>query len=96
MPPASMPMAGCSSPCSARRMRSSPTASTTPRSSTASGCRRPSATAIANGDMDDLERQLKAARGRDARRIIVVTDGVFSMDGYFAKLQEIRALADRL
>ena len=50
---------------------------------------------FANGDMDDLETQLKAAREGGARRIIIVTDGVFSMDGYFAKLQEIRALADR-
>lgn len=49
----------------------------------------------ANGDMDDLERQLNEARQGGARRIIVVTDGVFSMDGYFAKLKEIRALADR-
>ena len=49
----------------------------------------------ANGDMGDLEAQLKAARDGGARRIVIVTDGVFSMDGYFAKLQEIRALADR-
>ncbi len=49
----------------------------------------------ANGDMDDLEVQLKAARAGGARRVIIVTDGVFSMDGYFAKLGEIRALADR-
>jgi len=49
----------------------------------------------ANGDMDDLQRQLSEARQGGARRIIVVTDGVFSMDGYFAKLKEIRALADR-
>ena len=49
----------------------------------------------ANGDMDDLETQLKAAREGGARRVIIVTDGVFSMDGYFAKLPEIRALADR-
>lgn len=50
---------------------------------------------FANGDMNDLEAQLKAARGGGARRVIIVTDGVFSMDGYFAKLEEIRALADR-
>jgi len=49
----------------------------------------------ANGDMDDLETQLKAAREGGARRVIIVTDGIFSMDGYFAKLPEIRALADR-
>jgi glycine C-acetyltransferase len=50
---------------------------------------------FANGDMNDLETQLKAAREGGARRVIIVTDGVFSMDGYFAKLAEIRALADR-
>jgi glycine C-acetyltransferase len=50
---------------------------------------------FANGDMDDLETQLKAAREGSARRLVIVTDGVFSMDGYFAKLGEIRALADR-
>ena len=49
---------------------------------------------FANGDMDDLEKQLKAARAAKARRILVVSDGVFSMDGYFAKLAEIRKLAD--
>ena len=48
----------------------------------------------ANGDMDDLETQLKAARAANARRIVIVTDGVFSMDGYFAKLPDIRKLAD--
>lgn len=50
---------------------------------------------FANGDMNDLEAQLKVAREGGARRVIIVTDGVFSMDGYFAKLGEIRALADR-
>jgi glycine C-acetyltransferase len=48
-----------------------------------------------NGDLDDLEEQLKAARAGGARRIIIASDGVFSMDGYFAKLTEIRTLADR-
>jgi glycine C-acetyltransferase len=46
-----------------------------------------------NRDMDDLEAQLAAASG--ARRRLVVTDGVFSMDGYLAPLDEICALADR-
>ena len=49
----------------------------------------------ANSDMDDLERQLKAARADGARFVMIATDGVFSMDGYLAKLREIRALADR-
>ncbi|QNE74081.1 glycine C-acetyltransferase [Streptomyces finlayi] len=47
----------------------------------------------ANRDMADLERQLKEASG--ARRRLVVTDGVFSMDGYVAPLREICDLADR-
>ncbi len=46
-----------------------------------------------NRDMADLEAQLQAASG--ARRRLVVTDGVFSMDGYLAPLDEICALADR-
>ena len=49
----------------------------------------------ANSDMDDLEAQLKAARADGARHVMIATDGVFSMDGYLAKLPEIRALADR-
>ena len=50
---------------------------------------------FANGDMDDLERQLNQAKSDNRRRILIVTDGVFSMDGYFARLADIRALADR-
>jgi glycine C-acetyltransferase len=46
-----------------------------------------------NRDMADLEEQLKAASG--ARRRLVVTDGVFSMDGYVAPLRDICDLADR-
>ena len=49
----------------------------------------------ANSDMDDLEAQLKKARAEGARTVMIATDGVFSMDGYLAKLAEIRALADR-
>ena len=48
----------------------------------------------ANNDMADLEAQLKQARAEGARYILIATDGVFSMDGYYAKLPEIRALAD--
>lgn len=49
----------------------------------------------ANGDLADLEVQLKTARDEGARFVMVATDGVFSMDGYFAPLAEIRAIADR-
>ena len=51
-----------------------------------------------NRDMADLEAQLQAAAaqgGRGARRTIVVTDGVFSMDGYLAPLEAICDLAER-
>ena len=50
---------------------------------------------FANSDMADLEAQLKQARADGARDIVIATDGAFSMDGYIAKLDEIRALADR-
>ena len=46
-----------------------------------------------NRDMADLEEQLKAAAG--ARRRLIATDGVFSMDGYVAPLREICDLAER-
>jgi glycine C-acetyltransferase len=48
----------------------------------------------ANSDMADLEAQMKQARADGARFVMIATDGVFSMDGYYAKLPEIRALAD--
>ncbi len=48
---------------------------------------------FANSDMDELETRLKEAAG--ARFRLIVTDGVFSMDGHVAKLKEIRALADK-
>lgn len=47
----------------------------------------------ANNDMADLETQLQAAEG--ARFKIIVTDGVFSMDGYVAQLDKICDLADK-
>jgi glycine C-acetyltransferase len=46
-----------------------------------------------NRDMKDLERCLEEAK--DARQRIIVTDGVFSMDGYLAPLKEICDLAER-
>ncbi|HET7119719.1 MAG TPA: glycine C-acetyltransferase [Solirubrobacterales bacterium] len=48
---------------------------------------------FANGDMEQLEERLRESA--DARRRLVVTDGVFSMDGYLAKLDEICDLAER-
>ena len=50
---------------------------------------------FANSDMDELESRLKEARAAGARDIIIATDGAFSMDGYIAKLDEIRALANK-
>ena len=47
----------------------------------------------ANSDMDELESLLKETAG--ARRRLIATDGVFSMDGYVAKLDEICDLAER-
>ncbi len=49
----------------------------------------------ANSDMADLEAQLVAAEAAGARFKLVVTDGVFSMDGYIAKLAYICDLAER-
>lgn len=51
----------------------------------------------ANQDMADLEAKLVAASTQDkpARRKIIVTDGVFSMDGYLAPLEAICDLADK-
>ena len=50
---------------------------------------------FATSDMADLEAQLKQARADGAREVIIATDGAFSMDGYIAKLKDIRALADQ-
>ncbi len=49
----------------------------------------------ANSDMADLEAQLQAADAAGARFKLVVTDGVFSMDGYIAKLGAICDLAEQ-
>ncbi|SES01801.1 2-amino-3-ketobutyrate coenzyme A ligase [Pedococcus cremeus] len=47
-----------------------------------------------NADMADLRSQLEAAKAAGAHRMVVVTDGVFSMDGYLAPLDQICDLAD--
>ena len=49
----------------------------------------------ANNDMIDLETQLQAASEADSRFKIIVTDGVFSMDGYVAEIGKICDLADK-
>lgn len=48
-----------------------------------------------NNDMADLELQLQQARKEGVRNIIIVTDGVFSMDGYVAQLDKVVALAEK-
>ncbi len=48
---------------------------------------------FANNDMADLEAKLIEAK--DARRRMIVTDGVFSMDGYIAQLDKVVALAEK-
>ncbi|MBI2376300.1 MAG: glycine C-acetyltransferase [Deltaproteobacteria bacterium] len=47
----------------------------------------------ANGDLDELEAHLKATQSKRLR--LVATDGVFSMDGYYAKLDRLADLCDR-
>ena len=49
----------------------------------------------ANCDMAELEKQLQQARADGARTILVTTDGVFSMDGFIAPLDEITTLAKK-
>ena len=48
-----------------------------------------------NNDMADLEQQLKDATAAGHRFKLIVTDGVFSMDGYVAQMDKICDLADR-
>ena len=48
-----------------------------------------------NNDMNDLEKQLRDADAGNARLKMIATDGVFSMDGYIAKLDQICDLAER-
>lgn len=48
-----------------------------------------------NCDMNDLEEKLKEAKEKNAKKILIATDGVFSMDGFIAPLKEICDLADK-
>jgi glycine C-acetyltransferase len=48
-----------------------------------------------NADMNDLEAKLKEAREKGCRRLLIATDGVFSMDGTIAPLPQICDLADK-
>lgn len=47
-----------------------------------------------NNNMEDLRKQLTDARAAGAKKILIATDGVFSMDGYIANLKGICDLAD--
>ncbi len=47
-----------------------------------------------NNNMEDLKKQLEDARAAGCKRIMIATDGVFSMDGYIANLKGICDLAD--
>ncbi|MBK8390706.1 MAG: glycine C-acetyltransferase [Saprospiraceae bacterium] len=49
----------------------------------------------ANNDMADLEKNLQAAKAEGAKKIMIATDGVFSMDGYIAQMDKVCALADQ-
>ncbi|RKY90315.1 MAG: glycine C-acetyltransferase [Ignavibacteriae bacterium] len=48
-----------------------------------------------NSNMDELEEKLKEAKAKNTKLILIVTDGVFSMDGYVANLKGICDLADK-
>lgn len=48
-----------------------------------------------HNDMADLEKQLEAAKSANAKQVIVVTDGAFSMDGTIAQLDKICDLAEK-
>jgi glycine C-acetyltransferase len=60
------------------------------------GCRlsKASKTVFKHSDMDSLEAVLKDAR-KNYKNILIITDGVFSMDGDIAKLPEIVELAEK-
>ncbi|MBK8634818.1 MAG: glycine C-acetyltransferase [Saprospiraceae bacterium] len=49
----------------------------------------------ANNDMVDLEKNLQAAKAEGAKKIMIATDGVFSMDGYIAQMDKVCELAEQ-
>ena len=48
-----------------------------------------------NNDMNDLEEKLKEAKSKNAKHLLIATDGVFSMDGFIANLKGICDLAEK-
>ncbi len=86
--PASTPTWPPSRPWWARMTPSSPMSSTTPASSTAAGSRAAKIIRYAHCDPADLERVLKENRAAYPKAM-VITDGVFSMDGDIAPLDKI-------
>jgi len=52
-------------------------------------------TVYSHNNMSDLDSKLKEAKENKARRILIITDGVFSMDGDMAPLDEVSKLADK-
>ena len=94
-PPVSTPTAACSSRCSTKQ--DAIVSDSLNHASIIDGVRLIKAKRyrFANSNMDELEDRLKEADAAGARFKLIATDGVFSMDGYVAKLKEICALADR-
>ena len=78
-----------------RRHRRSPTPATTPRSSTAACCRAPSCARSAT-TASTSSRRCSSARSGDGGGVLVVVDGVFSMEGDIAPLPEIAELCAAL
>ncbi len=92
---AGTPTAASSRSCWAKRTRSSPTRSTTPRIIDGIRLCKAKRFRYANNDLAELEARLKEADAAGARFKLIVTDGVFSMDGVIANLKGICDLADK-
>lgn len=93
MPPVSMPTAACSNRCSASD--DAIISDALNHASIIDGVRLCKAKRFryANCDMADLEAQLQAADAAGCKTKLITSDGVFSMDGFIAPLDEITALA---